>query len=248
MKKLRKGDPVIVIAGKLKWSVSSIESVDGDMVTVKDVNVVKKAVKWQGFVKKTLPLHISNVAYYLADEKKPTKIAVEVKKDWKKVRKAKSYVIYKYDSEEGEYKKVAVRNGNSSNYYNIMNADDGAVYKYRIAAMSKRKGKGKKVCRISYPVWAVSESHTKGNIAKITTNKKSLKGKRGKIAKLRASVKTNNGKPSLSSKIRWYSSNTKVAKVNMKTGKVKFKKKGKCYIWAKAHNGKNSQKINVTVN
>ena len=89
MKKLRKGDPVIVIAGKLKWSISSIESVDGDMVTVKDVNVVKKAVKWQGFVKKTLPLHISNVAYYLADEKKPTKIAVEVKKDGKKVRKAK---------------------------------------------------------------------------------------------------------------------------------------------------------------
>ena len=44
------------------------------------------------------------------------------------------------------------------------------------------------------------------------------------------------------------SNNTKVAKVNMKTGKVKFKKKGKCYIWAKAHNGKNSQKINVTVN
>jgi ribosomal protein L24 len=36
-----------------------------------------------------LPLHISNVAYYLADEMKPTKIAVEVKKDGKKVRKAK---------------------------------------------------------------------------------------------------------------------------------------------------------------
>lgn len=89
MKKLRKGDPVIVIAGKLKGSVSSIESVDGDMVTVKDVNVVKKAVKWQGFVKRTLPLHISNVAYYLADEKKATKIAVEVNKDGKKVRKAK---------------------------------------------------------------------------------------------------------------------------------------------------------------
>ena len=71
MKKLRKGDPVIVIAGKLKWSVSW------------------KWLKWQGFVKKTLPLHISNVAYYLADEKKPTKIAVEVKKDGKKVRKAK---------------------------------------------------------------------------------------------------------------------------------------------------------------
>ena len=89
MKKLRKGDPVIVIAGKHKGSVSSIEAIDGELVTVKDINVVKKAVKWQGFVKKTLPLHISNVAYYLADEKKPTKIAVEVNKNGKKVRKAK---------------------------------------------------------------------------------------------------------------------------------------------------------------
>ena len=44
------------------------------MVTVKDVNVVKKAVKGQGFVKKTLPLHVSNVAYYLVDQKKATKI------------------------------------------------------------------------------------------------------------------------------------------------------------------------------
>jgi ribosomal protein L24 len=89
MKKLRKGDPVIVIAGKAKGSVSVIEALDGEMVTVKDVNVVKKAVKGQGFVKKTLPLHISNVAYYLADQKKATKIGVELTKEGKKVRKAK---------------------------------------------------------------------------------------------------------------------------------------------------------------
>lgn len=89
MKKLRKGDPIIVIAGKAKGSVSVIEALDGDMVTVKDVNVVKKAVKGQGFIKKTLPLHVSNVAYYLADQKKATKIGIELTKDGKKVRKAK---------------------------------------------------------------------------------------------------------------------------------------------------------------
>lgn len=89
MKKLRKGDPVIVIAGRAKGSVSVIEALDGDMVTVKDVNVVKKAVKGQGFIKKTLPLHVSNVAYYLADQKKATKIGIELTKDGKKVRKAK---------------------------------------------------------------------------------------------------------------------------------------------------------------
>ena len=89
MKKLRKGDPIIVIAGKAKGSISVIEALDGDMVTVKDVNVVKKAVKGQGFIKKTLPLHVSNVAYYLADQKKATKIGIELTKDGKKVRKAK---------------------------------------------------------------------------------------------------------------------------------------------------------------
>ena len=89
MKKLRKGDPVIVIAWKSKGSVSVIEALDGEMVTVKDVNVVKKAVKGQGFVKKTLPLHVSNVAYYLADQKKATKIWLEITKEGRKVRKAK---------------------------------------------------------------------------------------------------------------------------------------------------------------
>jgi hypothetical protein len=28
---------------------------------------------------------------------------------------------------------------------------------------------------------------------------------------------------------------------------VKFKKKGTCYIWAKAHNGKDSKKIKIVV-
>ncbi|MDR0369505.1 MAG: 50S ribosomal protein L24 [Candidatus Peribacteria bacterium] len=89
MKKIRKGDPVIVIAGKHQGSVSSIERVSGDFVYLKDVNVVKKAKKGEGFVKKTLPLHISNVAYYLADQKAPTKIGVEITSKGKKVRIAK---------------------------------------------------------------------------------------------------------------------------------------------------------------
>jgi len=89
MKKLRKGDPVMVIAGKFKWKTSTIESIDGDFVVVKDINVAKKAVKWQWFVKKTLPIHISNVMYYVESEKKPSKIKIEITKDGKKIRKTK---------------------------------------------------------------------------------------------------------------------------------------------------------------
>lgn len=89
MQKIKKGDPVIVIAGKHKGNVSKVERVVEDSVYLQDVNVVKKAKKKEGFVKKTLPLHISNVAYYLADEKSPTKIGIEITSKGKKVRVAK---------------------------------------------------------------------------------------------------------------------------------------------------------------
>ena len=89
MKKIKRWEPVMVIAGKHKGSISSIEWVSGDFVYVKDVNVVKKSKKWEGFVKKVLPIHISNVAYYLADEKTVTKIWMQIDSKWKKVRIAK---------------------------------------------------------------------------------------------------------------------------------------------------------------
>ena len=53
------------------------------------MNVVKKAKKGEGFIEKTLPLHVSNVSYYLADQKVATKIGIEVTAKGKKVRIAK---------------------------------------------------------------------------------------------------------------------------------------------------------------
>jgi large subunit ribosomal protein L24 len=45
MKKLKQGDPVKVIAGKFKGKTSKIISIDGDLVVVDGINVMKKAVK-----------------------------------------------------------------------------------------------------------------------------------------------------------------------------------------------------------
>lgn len=90
MNKLRVGDPVIVIAGKQKWKVSTIEKIMGDQAIVKGVNEAKRATKGKWFLKKTLPLHISNIMYYLKVEKKPTRIGIQVDKKWKKIRIAKA--------------------------------------------------------------------------------------------------------------------------------------------------------------
>lgn len=91
MKKLKKSDPVIVISWKNKWKISTIEAIDGEHVYVKWVNEVKRATKGKWFIKKTLPIHISNVMYYVESEKKWTKIKIEIKADWKKVRKSKKF-------------------------------------------------------------------------------------------------------------------------------------------------------------
>lgn len=89
MKKLRNWDPVIVISWKNKWKVSVIEKIDWERVYVTWVNEAKRAMKWKWFIKKLLPIHISNIMYYLESEKKWSKLKIETKKDWKKVRKAK---------------------------------------------------------------------------------------------------------------------------------------------------------------
>ncbi|UFX82778.1 50S ribosomal protein L24 [Candidatus Absconditicoccus praedator] len=85
MKKIKTGDKVQVIAGSYKGSVSVVEKVENDKVYVKGVNVRKKAVKKQGFMDKTMPIHISNVAIYSEKLQKPTKVGFQ-EKDGKKVR------------------------------------------------------------------------------------------------------------------------------------------------------------------
>jgi len=91
MKKIKKGDPVVVIAGKHKGKVTTAEKIDWDKVYLKSVNEVKKAVKWKGFVKKILPIHISNIMYYHAKEKKGSRIGIVETKKGKKQRILKKF-------------------------------------------------------------------------------------------------------------------------------------------------------------
>jgi len=88
MKKLRKGDPVKVIAGKFKGKISTIVSIEDDMAVVDGVNVMKKAVKGKGFVDKIKPIHISNVAYVDASGS-TSKVGISLDAQGKKVRMLK---------------------------------------------------------------------------------------------------------------------------------------------------------------
>ena len=91
MAKLRKGDTVVVIAGKDKGKQGTILAVKADRVKVEGINIVTKHQKPNqmlgkegGIVKQEAFLHISNVAIYNANTQKQdvllTKLMEEAKK------------------------------------------------------------------------------------------------------------------------------------------------------------------------
>ena len=98
MKKIRKGDQVIVIAGRDKGRRGAVtQRVDDDHVIVEGINVVKKHAKPNpmkgttgGVINKTMPIHQSNVAIYNAATGKADRVGVKTGADGKRLRVFKS--------------------------------------------------------------------------------------------------------------------------------------------------------------
>ena len=86
--KLKKGDEVIVLAGKDKGKTGKIVRVIPDVrkVIVTDVNKYKKHQKPGnnepgGIIEKDMPLHVSNVAFYDPSSKKGIRVGYTFNKD-----------------------------------------------------------------------------------------------------------------------------------------------------------------------
>lgn len=97
MRKIKKNDDVIVIAGKDKGNRGSVTQVKGDFVLVAGINKVKKHQKPNpvrgvagGIVEKEMPIHVSNVAIYNATAKKADRVGIKTLEDGRKVRVYKS--------------------------------------------------------------------------------------------------------------------------------------------------------------
>ena len=91
--KLKKGDEIIVLAGKDKGKTGKIVRVfpESRKVIVTDINKYKKHQKPGnnepgGIVEKDMPLHVSNVAYYDSGSKKGVRVGFIFNKDGKKLR------------------------------------------------------------------------------------------------------------------------------------------------------------------
>ena len=98
MRKIKRGDTVVVIAGRDKGKRGDVSKiVDDTHVVVGGVNQVKKHTKPNpmknqpgGIVTKELPIHVSNVAIWNPVTQKPDRIGFRVLEDGRKVRFYKS--------------------------------------------------------------------------------------------------------------------------------------------------------------
>ncbi|NBY71239.1 MAG: 50S ribosomal protein L24 [Betaproteobacteria bacterium] len=98
MNKIRKGDEVVVLAGRDKGKRGVVElRASEDLLVVSGVNLVKKHTKPNpmkgttgGVVEKTMPIHQSNVAIFNASTGKADRVGIKLLADGKRVRVFKS--------------------------------------------------------------------------------------------------------------------------------------------------------------
>jgi large subunit ribosomal protein L24 len=94
MNRIRKGDEVVVLAGRDKGKRGTVlRRVDAEHVVVEGVNRVKKNQRPNpmkgvsgGIIDKDLPIHVSNVALFNPATKKGDRIAMKTLQDGRKVR------------------------------------------------------------------------------------------------------------------------------------------------------------------
>jgi large subunit ribosomal protein L24 len=94
MRKIKKDDDVIVIAGKDKGRRGSVTRVlDNDHVFVSGVNVIKRHTKANpqmgqpgGIIEKEAPIHVSNVAVFNSKTNKGDRVGLKTLEDGRKVR------------------------------------------------------------------------------------------------------------------------------------------------------------------
>ncbi len=98
MQRVKKGDEVIVLAGRDKGKRGNVlKLIDRDKALVDNVNIVKRHTRGNpntgetgGILEKEAPIHLSNLALYNPVSNKGERIGYKVLEDGRKVRYFKS--------------------------------------------------------------------------------------------------------------------------------------------------------------
>jgi large subunit ribosomal protein L24 len=93
MNRIKKGDHVVVTAGKDKGKRGDVVSVAGDKVVVSNINMVKRHTKANpqanqpgGVIEREAPIHVSNVMLFNPATGKGGRIGTKVLEDGRRMR------------------------------------------------------------------------------------------------------------------------------------------------------------------
>lgn len=93
MKRIRKGDQVVVITGKYKGQRGEVVSVSEEHVVVSNIKLVKRHTKANpqanqpgGIIEKEAPIHVSNVALFNPGAGRGDRVGFKTLEDGRKVR------------------------------------------------------------------------------------------------------------------------------------------------------------------
>jgi large subunit ribosomal protein L24 len=93
MNRIKKGDQVVVIAGKDKGKRGDVVRVAGDKLVVSNINIIKRHTKPNpqagqpgGVVEREAPIHISNVMLFNPATGKGERVGFKVLEDGRKLR------------------------------------------------------------------------------------------------------------------------------------------------------------------
>ena len=93
MNRIKKGDQVVVTAGKDKGKRGDVVRVDGEKVVVSNVNIIKRHTKPNpqagqpgGVIEREAPIHVSNVMLFNPASGKGERIGTKILEDGRKLR------------------------------------------------------------------------------------------------------------------------------------------------------------------
>ena len=93
MKRSRKGDQVVVIAGSDKGKKGEVVRIAGEKVVVQNINIIKRHTKANpqtgqagGIIEREAPIHVSNVMLLNPVSGKGDKVGFKVLEDGRKLR------------------------------------------------------------------------------------------------------------------------------------------------------------------
>jgi hypothetical protein len=182
--------------------------------------------------------------------KSPEQTKTTIKLRWKKVSKAKRYVIYgnKCGNANKPKKLATVKESNKAyKTLSIKRLKKGTYYKFMIVAIDGNDN----VLSVSRMIHAATKGGKFGNHKSMTVSKsvaaRAKKLKKGRTLKLNARTAAQSKKLKVKKHVglRYESTNSKIATVS-KSGKITAKKKGTCYVYAYAQDGV-YKKVKVTV-